>query len=80
MPDLDKVESLFHSALAMPAQVDRLAWLAGECAGDSWLFQEVSSLLDAHAQMAGSAAVARMPVPSASFGLTARSVLWRGEA
>ena len=35
MPDLDKVESLFHEALVMPADPDRLEWLAAQCAGDS---------------------------------------------
>jgi hypothetical protein len=59
VPDLDRVES---------TEGERLAWLAGECAGDSALLQEVSSLLDARAQMAGSAAAPSIPLPSASFG------------
>src|SRR5580692_1338492 len=79
MPDLDRVESLFHQALAMPPEAEPRAWLAGECAGDSWLFQEVSSLLDARAQMTGSAAAQRLPLPSASFGpYRAISLLGRG--
>jgi len=79
MPDLDRVESLFHKALAMPTEGERLAWLAGECVGDSALFQEVSSLLDARAQMAGSAARPGIPLPSASFGAyRAISLLGRG--
>jgi hypothetical protein len=59
VPDLDRVDS---------TEGERLAWLAGECAGDSALLQEVSSLLDARAQMAGSAAAPSIPLPSASFG------------
>ena len=66
MPDLDKVESLFHEALALAPEADRLRWLAVECAGDDRLFREVSTLLDARAQMASS--TARTSPPSASFG------------
>jgi tetratricopeptide (TPR) repeat protein/predicted Ser/Thr protein kinase len=66
MPDLDKIESLFHEALGLPPEVDRLRWLAAECAGDDRLFREVSTLLAARAQMAGS--TAKTPPPSASFG------------
>jgi len=68
MPDLDRVESLFHEALALPTEAERLAWLAGECADDLGLFQDVSTLLDARAQMAGSGVPANTPPPSASFG------------
>jgi serine/threonine protein kinase len=47
-------------------EADRLRWLAVECAGDDRLFRDVSTLLDARAQMAGS--TARTSPPSASFG------------
>jgi serine/threonine protein kinase len=69
MPDLDRVESIFHSAVGLPSRVDRLRWLEAECSGDSGLFQEVSTLLEARAQMAGVAAAAQAPAaPSALFG------------
>lgn len=68
MLDLDKVESLFHEALGLPPEVDRLTWLAAKCAGESGLFQEVSTLLDARAHMAGAAQAAEVPLPSAQFG------------
>jgi serine/threonine protein kinase len=80
MPDLAKVESLFHAALATGSEVDRLEWLAAECGGDSRLFQEVSTLLEAHAQMAGQARIRELPpTPSALFGAyRAVSLLGRG--
>ncbi len=68
MPRLDKVEFLFHEVLALPPEVDRDTWLAAECADDSGLLQEVSTLLDARAQMAGGARTTDVPPPSASFG------------
>src|SRR5580658_4727115 len=68
MPDLARVESLYHEALEFPPEVDRLAWLTAQCAGDSGLFREVSTILDARAQMAGAAKTAEMPLPSALFG------------
>jgi tetratricopeptide (TPR) repeat protein/predicted Ser/Thr protein kinase len=67
MPDLDRVESLFHEALGLPPEVDRLTWVAAQCAGDPGLFQEISTLLDARARMAG-AVEAKAPLPSALFG------------
>ena len=69
MPDLDRVESLFYEALVLPADVDRLSWLAAACADDSSLFDEVSTLLDARAKMAGADEAAKTPPPpSALFG------------
>src|SRR5579863_3656662 len=72
MLDLHKVESLFHQALVLPPEVDRLRWLAIECAGDYTLFEEVSTLLEARAQMAGAPgtvpAATEPPTPSALFG------------
>jgi serine/threonine protein kinase len=68
MPDLDKVESLFHEALGLPPDVDRLAWLAAACTGDSGLLREVSTLLDSQALMAGAASTAEVPLPTAQFG------------
>ena len=67
MPDLGKIESLFHQALAMPADAERLAWLTAHCAGDPELLREVSSLLTARAQL--EAAVPQAPpAPLALFG------------
>ena len=78
-PDLDKIESLFHKALAIPTKRERLEWLSSECAGDSGMLQEVSSLLDARAEMASSVAAARTPLPTASFGAyRATHLLGRG--
>jgi len=68
MPDLDKIESLFHQALGLPPEVDRVRWLAEECAGDARLFDEVSTLLDAREQMANAAQTADPGVPQAPFG------------
>jgi eukaryotic-like serine/threonine-protein kinase len=80
MPHLAKVESLFHDALLLPPEVDRLAWLADQCAGDSELFQEVSTLLIARARMAEvSQATELPPPPTALFGpYRAVSLLGRG--
>ena len=55
MPDLDKIESLFHQALALPPAVDRTAWLDAECAGDPRLIREISTLLEARSRMMGAA-------------------------
>lgn len=69
MPDLDKIESLFHQALALPPEVNRRRWLAAECAGAPWLFEEVSAFLDARARMNEAADAAEAPpLPSAQFG------------
>ena len=67
MPDLDRVESLFHESLDLPPEVDRLKWLAAQCAGESGLFQEVSTLLDARLHMTAAKA-AEVPLPSVLFG------------
>jgi eukaryotic-like serine/threonine-protein kinase len=69
LDDLDRVESLFHEALAMPPEVDRLEWLEAQCKGDPALFREVLTLLEAHGQQAGAAEPAELPAaPSALFG------------
>ncbi len=67
MPDLDRVESLFHVARALPEE-DRASWLTAECAGDEWLFKEVSTLLKAQAQMEGAKKAAIDGPPRALFG------------
>ena len=72
MPHLDKVESLFHEALGLPDDVDRPMWLAAQCAGDSALFREVSTLLDARAQMGAVRTAELPPPPTALFGAIAR--------
>jgi eukaryotic-like serine/threonine-protein kinase len=69
VPDPNKAESLFHQALAMPSELARLEWLAAQCVGEGGLFQEVSTLLEAWAQMAGASEAVRVPPPpSALFG------------
>jgi len=69
MPHLDKVESLFHQALALPPEVNLQQWLAAECTGAPWLFQEVSGFLEARARMnQASGATQPPPLPSAQFG------------
>ena len=50
MPPLDRVESLFHGSLKLPAGVDRTAWIEAECHGDSELLHEVRNLLEANAR------------------------------
>lgn len=76
MPELDRVESLFHQALGLPPEVDRIAWLAFECRGNARLLHEVSTLLDAHAKMCTAATsnpalspLAEPTLPSAQFGV-----------
>jgi len=68
MPDLDKIESLFHQALALPPAVDRTAWLDAECAGDPRLIREISTLLEARSQMVGAAHRSEAGPPQAQFG------------
>lgn len=69
MPDPNKADFLFHQALAMPSELARREWLAAQCAGDGGLFQEVSTLLEAWAPMAGASDAVRVPPPpSALFG------------
>jgi serine/threonine protein kinase/Tfp pilus assembly protein PilF len=78
MPDVDKVESLFHQARELPSEVDRRAWLVSRCEGDPLLFQEIWTLLDARARMSrtvgpdGTSPVPgkplERPIPTAQFG------------
>ncbi len=65
--DLDKVESLFHEALGLPPGTGRQEWLVAKCNGDSVLFREVSSLVDAQTRMAEKSRHVA-PLPSAQFG------------
>jgi len=77
VPPLFQIESLFHQALAIPPE-DRVRWLEERCGADRDLFGEVSSLLDAHAEMTstapltetrgGEASSEMRPVPSGLFG------------
>ncbi|HYL76298.1 MAG TPA: hypothetical protein VEU96_18955 [Bryobacteraceae bacterium] len=50
MSSLNEIEALFHEALALPASVDRTAWLEARCR-DNGMLREVRSLLDAYAAM-----------------------------
>jgi serine/threonine-protein kinase len=80
MPDLDKVESLFHQALELPPDVDRRAWLESHCQGDARLFQETWTLLDARTRMSNTsgntdngtntapALPQERPIPTSQFG------------
>src|SRR5580704_7364470 len=80
MPDLGKVESLFHEALELPPDVDRRAWLESRCQGDTRLFQETWGLLDARVRMSNTsgktgngisvacALPRELPIPTAQFG------------
>ncbi len=53
----------------MPTEPARLEWLAAHCVGDGGLFQEVSTLLEAWAQMEGASQAVRVPPPpTALFG------------
>jgi tetratricopeptide (TPR) repeat protein len=82
MPPLDRVESLFHGSLHLPAGIDRAAWIEAECHGDSELLQEVRNLLEAHAEMKAADQVtpqAGPEIPTASFGpYRAAELLGRG--
>ena len=80
MPHLARVESLFHEALSLSPDTERLAWLTDQCSGDTGLFQEVSTLLTARAQMAEMAGITELPPPpTALFGpYRAVSLLGRG--
>jgi serine/threonine protein kinase len=73
MSEFEKVESLFHEALLLPAGVDRAGWMRERCQGDGELLEEVQSLLDAHTKItAGAAAatpaIAKTAIPTAEFG------------
>src|SRR5437660_11571761 len=73
MFEFERVESLFHEALLLPAGVDRAAWMRERCQGDGELLEEVQSLLDAHTKItAGVAAealvVQKTAIPAAEFG------------
>jgi eukaryotic-like serine/threonine-protein kinase len=79
MPDLDRVESLFHQALELSPEVDRRVWLESCCQGDARLFQETWTLLDARTRMsdttvtsgitcAAPASPRELPIPTAQFG------------
>jgi eukaryotic-like serine/threonine-protein kinase len=48
MPSLEQIEQVFHEALALPADSDRMKWLAAHCGEDGELYREVSSLLLHH--------------------------------
>ena len=71
MPPFDRVESLFHGSLLLPAGVDRTAWIEAQCQGDDELLLEVRALLEAHARMetANQGTLQPAPgIPAASFG------------
>ncbi len=68
----ERAEDLFHEARSLPADVDRYAWIAMRCPGESELIAEVASLLEAHAEV-GRAMKPRVEeppaeVPGALFG------------
>jgi serine/threonine protein kinase len=68
----DRIESLFHEALARPAS-ERASWIEAQCQGDIATLQEVLSLLNAHAAMASATtapapAEPDSPLPTAHFG------------
>ncbi len=71
MLQVEKIEFLFHQALLLPPEVQRVAWLEAHCGGDKDLLSEVVSLLDAHAKMTRSASISacREPeIPNSQFG------------
>jgi serine/threonine-protein kinase len=71
MASMQKIESLFHEALALPDGEDRIQWLDRRCQSDRELFTEVSSLLKAHAEMSGPQVEDTQPepvMPSGQFG------------
>ena len=71
MPQVERVEFLFHQALLLPPEVQRLPWLEAHCGGDKDLLSEVISLLDAHAEMTRSASISACQepeIPDAQFG------------
>jgi serine/threonine protein kinase len=84
--DFDKSEALFHEALELPPEVDRVQWLASRCRDDTRLFREISTLLDARAEMnkggetaAAPSALAEPQIPAAQFGAyRAVSLIGRG--
>ncbi len=72
MPPIDKVENLFHEALACPPDTDRLDWLNAHCQHDRELYEEVVALLNARAELERDqpAAVREDPlIPDARFGV-----------
>jgi len=71
MLQVERIESLFHQALLLPPEVQRVSWLEALCGDDQDLLSEVISLLDAHAEMERSASIlaSREPeIPNAQFG------------
>ena len=71
MSRVEKIESLFHEALRLPAGSGRAAWIEARCEGDQDLVREIVSLLDAHAEMAHAQPISAAPqpaIPTALFG------------
>src|SRR5580698_7191099 len=70
MAPIDQVEAVFHEARSLPPE-GRLVWLQSRCHGNAELLEEVTSLLEANAEMRTAAEVPPAPalaVPTAMFG------------
>jgi eukaryotic-like serine/threonine-protein kinase len=71
MTPFERTESLFHASLALPAGIDRVAWIESQCHGETEVLEEVRGLLEARAEMvaAGKPPVPDDPgIPTANFG------------
>lgn len=82
MSRIELVKTLFQQALDLPAGVDKAAWIKAHCAQDGGLYEEVRSLVEAHAAMQIAGAVSPAPpaaIPEALCGpYRAVALLGRG--
>jgi non-specific serine/threonine protein kinase/serine/threonine-protein kinase len=70
MASIERIESLFHQALAQPPEL-RAAWIEAQCRDDPATLREVLSLVEAHDEMRWKSAATSSepaPVPGAQFG------------
>jgi non-specific serine/threonine protein kinase/serine/threonine-protein kinase len=68
MTPIERIESLFHQALAQPPEL-RARWIEAQCRNDPPTLEEVLSLVEAHDEMGRERALPECgPVPGAQFG------------
>jgi serine/threonine protein kinase len=71
MTPIERIESLFHQARALPAGVERRQWVDEQCGNDRETAAQLLALLDsdqAISHLPGPVAAAEPPVPTAQFG------------
>src|ERR1035441_10085454 len=73
--DVERIESLFHQALAQPPGPARDRWLEAQCRGSAEILEEVRGLIESHEAVARSSVASPAaprsedtPVPTAHFG------------